>query len=153
MNKTEIKNMAAEIVWDAVQELPDTEHEESWCDEDLLVRAVYLGSAIHIMPSGKYYTPWANSNVDPCDVCNGRGEIDGAICEHCDGIGSYEAYLDQLMVEALDEEAEKFDCIVGSGEGCATDIFLYQFTRINEEEDGDGRLSQDPCVPHGQLTV
>lgn len=38
-------------------------------------RTVYLGSVISLCPSGKYYTPWANSNVEPCPVCNGKGTL------------------------------------------------------------------------------
>ena len=134
MDEKEIKDLAAELIWSAVQELPDTEQEESLEGDDILVRAVYIGDALHIMPSGKLYTPYANSNVDPCDVCGGAGEVDGALCEYCDGTCYREVYLDQLMVEALEDEAGKFDCVIGSGEGCATDIFLYQFTEVNGDD-------------------
>lgn len=42
---------------------------------DDLYKAVYIGSVFSVMPSGKFYTPWANSNVDPCPVCKGRGTV------------------------------------------------------------------------------
>lgn len=35
----------------------------------------FLGTVMSLTPSGKYYTPFANSNVDPCPGCNGKGEI------------------------------------------------------------------------------
>lgn len=35
--------------------------------------ACYLGSVLSLAPSGKYYTPFANSNVDVCPQCGGSG--------------------------------------------------------------------------------
>lgn len=39
------------------------------------VRRLYLGSVFSLMPSGKYYTPWACSNLDPCETCKGEGRV------------------------------------------------------------------------------
>lgn len=169
MDEDQIRKDAAEIIWDAVQSLPSS---EPYFDFDgLFVRAVYLGSVLSIIPSGKYYTPWANSNVDdcelcegtgrgplmqcpyceglgerdyfeynpqlglmPCHTCHGTGELHDA-CPDCCGLGSREAHLDEVMSQALEEEAEKFDCTVGAGEGDPTDLFLYQFICREEECD------------------
>lgn len=38
-------------------------------------RGVYLGSVAWLTPSGKYYTPFACSNLDPCPVCHGEGSV------------------------------------------------------------------------------
>ena len=44
-------------------------------DSDSPYRTVYLGTVFSMLPSGKYYQPWANSNVDPCPRCAGRGTV------------------------------------------------------------------------------
>lgn len=38
-------------------------------------RAVALGSVTSLNPSGKYYMPYACSNLDPCPVCHGEGSV------------------------------------------------------------------------------
>ena len=48
------------------------DYEADW-DSDLLIRQVYLGTVFSIMPSGKYYMPWAFGNLTPCPKCNGTG--------------------------------------------------------------------------------
>lgn len=40
-------------------------------------RRIYIGTVFNVMPSGKYYMPWACSNLDPCPTCNGSGFIPG----------------------------------------------------------------------------
>lgn len=35
----------------------------------------YIGSVLSLSPSGKYYTPWANSNVDECPMCHGTSKV------------------------------------------------------------------------------
>jgi len=39
------------------------------------IQTIYLGSILSLTPSGKIYTPWANSNVDLCTRCKGEGKI------------------------------------------------------------------------------
>jgi len=39
-------------------------------------RSLFLGTVFSLMPSGKYYTPWANSNVAPCPRCHGSGKVE-----------------------------------------------------------------------------
>lgn len=38
----------------------------------------FLGTVMNIYPSGKFYTPWARSNVDLCPVCKGECSIKNA---------------------------------------------------------------------------
>lgn len=38
-----------------------------------IVTSAYLGTIFGLTPSGKYYTPWAHSNVTPCPKCQGAG--------------------------------------------------------------------------------
>jgi hypothetical protein len=51
---------------------------ESWEDEyepGQQVRRVYLGTVFNLTPSGKYYLPFACSNVDACPTCKGKGRV------------------------------------------------------------------------------
>lgn len=38
-------------------------------------KAVFLGSIFSLTPSGKFYAPFACSNVDACPVCKGSGSV------------------------------------------------------------------------------
>jgi hypothetical protein len=44
-------------------------------ENDQIVRETYFGNVLSIYPSGKYYTPFARSNVEPCPKCHGEGTI------------------------------------------------------------------------------
>jgi hypothetical protein len=35
----------------------------------------FIGSVFTLTPSGKFYTPWATSNLTPCPQCKGEGRI------------------------------------------------------------------------------
>jgi hypothetical protein len=49
---------------------------EIYEDEDgNKLQTVYLGDIRSITPSGKVYTPFAHSNVKPCERCKGEGTI------------------------------------------------------------------------------
>lgn len=39
------------------------------------VRRLYLGSVFGLTPSGKYYLPFACSNLTPCETCKGSGRV------------------------------------------------------------------------------
>lgn len=45
--------------------------------DDYEEKRVYLGSIFNLTPSGKFYTPFANSNVDRCERCKGSGKVCG----------------------------------------------------------------------------
>lgn len=96
MNEQNIQNLAAEIVWDAVQELPGAEEGEDEFGNRIL--HVYLGSCFSILPSGKYYTPFANSNVDLCELRGGTGRGPLITCPYCEGLGErdYFEYNDEI---------------------------------------------------------
>lgn len=161
-------------------------------DEFVLERSIFLGTIFSLYPSGKYYTPFACSNLEPCEACSGEGTVPnpkadpaahyshrqarskmtqeamqayGAHCDGnwpqdvvdearrldelvraverklectvCGGLGSEEAYLDTLFAEQLEEEADKLDAYITSGEGDPCDIFLAQGIDMPD----------DPC-PH-----
>ncbi len=115
------------------------ENEESYKDLDgNILKSVFIGTCFNIMPSGKYYMPFACSNVEKCSNCGGKGEIinpnDEIVeCPVCHGVGSEEVYKDQVMQEALEDYANKYDAFVHSGEGDPCDMFVSIV--VDEEED------------------
>lgn len=66
-------------------------------------RSAYLGSCLSLSPSGKYYTPFACSNVS-----------------------IQEALEDAAWYDALDYVAEKHGLYVECGEGDPTDLFVVK---------------------------
>ncbi len=46
-------------------------------DDDMQVRRVFIGTVFDLLPSGKYYQPFACSNVSLCPFCCGKGTIPG----------------------------------------------------------------------------
>jgi hypothetical protein len=63
--------------------------------------ATFIGTVFAIMPSGKYYTPWACSNVD-----------------------MEEAARDEIFREELESVAEEHGGWIESGEGDPCDLFF-----------------------------
>ena len=64
-------------------ELESQKWEPSIYDPNIEERSTYLGGLIN--PSGKYYTPWAYSNLDPCPRCAGTGIAKMIPCRVCKG--------------------------------------------------------------------
>jgi len=134
-----IRNEAKEIIESAMKEI---EFEEPYKDMDgNILKSVFIGTCFNIMPSGKYYMPFACSNVEMCPKCKGKGKIinpnaDSALykeCPVCHGLGSEEAYKDQVMQKALEEYADKYNAFVHSGEGDPCDMFVSIV--VDEDED------------------
>ena len=134
MNKRDIRKLARETIATAIDDLealhewdiPEHMMEDIFDDEPYV--AMYFANLLHLCPSGKYYTPWASSNVDECPRCHWEG------CDFCGGLGSREAYEDQLFWEAMDEYAAKKKYWVQCGEGCPTDLFLARNATQEELE-------------------
>ena len=101
--------------WDWPQIVSDA---RSHLDDGEPVGMTYLGSVFTIMPSGKYYMPFACGNLDPCPHCKGHG------CAVCNGCGSREAARDEDFREALEAVAAQHGGFVTAGEGSATDILF-----------------------------
>ena len=76
-------------------------------------RRVYLGSVLNLAPSGKYYTPFACSNVT-----------------------EEEAEKDELFFEQLEAELESIGCFLESSEGDPCDLFATE-SRDVEDPDTD----------------
>ena len=175
---------AKEIIENALKCI---ENEEPYKDMDgNTLKSVFIGTCFNIMPSGKYYMPYACSNVAMCPKCKGKGKInnpnaDSALyeenlkkeqfwieylrnnsvtyyrlsetnkktldsireclkyynetveCPVCHGLGSEEAYKDQVMQEALEDYADKHGAYVHSGEGDPCDMFVSIV--VDEDED------------------
>ena len=122
MNAREIRRQAKQQVQDAIAEYAafvaaNAATLDDYKDEDGYVM-VFVGTVFFLTPSGKYYLPWASSNVEPCSRCKGEG------CDFCGQLGSREAYEDEVWEEAFRAELEKHGYFAESGEGCPTDIFV-----------------------------
>ena len=102
---------AKDIDWEALKkEIEAEEIQDDLCDNK--VKQVYFGSVFHATPSGKYYMPWASSNVT-------EGE----------------AEEDEEWWEEMDKEAGKHGLFITSGEGDPTDIFVGMV--VEEAEGGE----------------
>jgi hypothetical protein len=75
------------------------------------VRSAFLGTVFALTPSGKFYTPWARSNVTVS-----------------------EARKDEKWFEALEAIAEKRGAYITGGEGDPCDLFAVW--PIEEDPDG-----------------
>ena len=122
---------AVGINWDAVAEQL---REQEWerVEPDVEERRVFLGTVFALTPSGKYYTPWACSNVQACEECSGANEgpcddtspCTGATGAPLTGEGHCEVCRDAAWQKALNDEAEAHGLFVTSGEGDPCDILI-----------------------------
>ena len=104
-----LKEIEQSFLWSAIHENIEENHEsieplnqhevEEFDDEPIY--CVYVDSVFSLYPSGKYYMPFAHSNVT-----------------------AKEALLDEVYREALDEILEKHGLFAQSGEGDPCDIFF-----------------------------
>lgn len=126
MNKRIIESSARKLIKRAESEKEQAQLVKSYDEDSYLT--LYLGTVFSIMPSGKYYLPFACSNVDACNRCKGKG------CDFCGHLGSREAYEDSLMNDALDKYADKIGAWVESGEGDPCDLFVCWAVENSDEE-------------------
>lgn len=174
--------METGLDFDAIRrEMDREEWSEREDGEDGQTRSVYLGSVFSLTPSGKYYLPFACSNVEACPNCGGRGSRRSGVprriarkyragsrahlraikrmraagadctfppldrimrlrdrfpltiaCEACGGVGSREAYLDEMWNETVEEELSARGLSLESGEGDPCDLFATEYRDIDE---------------------
>lgn len=106
------------------------EHAEAEYDEenDVWIKTIYFGTVMSLTPSGKYYTPFACSNVEICESCKEAktvpctednpctyGEAEDWHCEAC---------RDAKWFEQVENELTSIDSYLHTGEGCATDLYI-----------------------------
>lgn len=114
-------------------------------DGEAIVGQAYLGTVFALTPSGKYYTPWANSNVESCSECDGDGHARGA-CEF--DANEYHNFEDDcfdfdgnLMCDDCPFDKERQgntpiiqDCSVCKGQGKRD---LYELAKLRNEHPVD----------------
>ena len=140
--------------WPAMKAEAMSEPADSQMGEDPW-HCAFLGTVFALTPSGKYYMPWACSNVTPCPMCGGYGYVGwqafevhcnvgfGGIdtatiaCQLCEGMGSREALEDEAWSEALEQVAGEHGAFITGGEGDPCDIFAG-WPAEEEGEDDDG---------------
>jgi len=111
------------------------------------VKELGIGTTFGLTPSGKFYTPFAHSNVDGCPVCNWAGKVkpDNLIlriaghhywhtCPVCHGLGSLEALKDEIWYENAEREMDSVGLSIGSSEGDSTCIVVTQYLEEDEDE-------------------
>jgi hypothetical protein len=117
-----------EVYWDVVKEEMSKEKWEPdpWND-DIPCRRIFLGTVFDLTPSGKYYMPWACSNVEICDNCV---KTEHAPCSEeypCSGDKCCEVCQDARFWEELEAEAGEHGYAIASGEGDPCDIFIVEY--------------------------
>jgi len=157
----EVEELETGVDWGYVKsELKDSEWFEN-CNGDK-ERYVFLGTVFALTPSGKYYTAWANSNVEPCPICEGSGNDGEETCNICGGEGKRGIHPDDDISNFnLINKGEECCGCQGSGlqnmtceycEGCGSrEAFLDQifWEKLEEEADEHGLFitsgEGDPC--------
>lgn len=76
--KSEQLDMAIDQAFDIASNL----FSEEITDQGI-VGMTFVGTVFTLTPSGKYYTPFACSNVEPCPECDGDGHR-RKVCKRCD---------------------------------------------------------------------
>ncbi len=171
--------------WDRIKAKIESSDWEDTYDGDSQMRGLFLGTVLALYPSGKYYLPFACSNVDACPECKGAGshpahpkrrivkkwyaaskarrrridrmraqgaDEDKTVrpyfmrtkyqpltreCKFCNGVGSREAYLDELYREKLEAEAAEVGLSIENGEGDPCDVFACEYRDRPEAEESD----------------
>ena len=72
MTRRDVIRDARALIRGSVGDFGDAETYEK---DGELFRSIYLGTVMSLTPSGKFYTPYANSNVDSCPRCKGKGTV------------------------------------------------------------------------------
>lgn len=103
--------------------------------EDFWYVRYYVGSVFNHVPSGKYYTPFACSNVEFCKSCLDAGDVPCTEDTPCtppddyeDSTSEYhcEACQDATWYKQAQDELHFIDAFLESGEGDPTDLFIFK---------------------------
>lgn len=122
--------------WEDYTEIGDIVVSVDWQDSTQMIASCFIGTVFSLTPSGKYYLPFACSNVEDCSRCHGTGKTaNGKDCTWCCGLGSREAYLDELWQEELDRQCDKVGIFSFSGDGDPCDLFVGMCASVPEREE------------------
>lgn len=139
--------MSDELDYDWIEAQFEMMDWEPLPDDDAWFKSVYLGTVFSLVPSGKYYTPWANSNVEICPRCADSGVLpceeeypclseeefsgEGDIPEdyHC------EACQDTTWYQEVESEFDDRGWSLESGEGDPCDLYATIYSDEPDEED------------------
>jgi len=135
-------------------------------------RRLYLGTVFGCTPSGKFYAPWACSNVWGCSTCAGSGLIPNykprksralakskvwerrrrayRACTACGGLGSRDAHLDELWREYAESVCESVGASLENGEGDPCDLFIVEY-RDTPDPDEENVGEYDHHAPDGGM--
>lgn len=135
--------MTSGIDWTAVRKDLDSQEWQDTYDGDRQERLSFLGTVFHLYPSGKYYMPFACSNVEVCETCAQASDApcdEDSPCVPPIGYDEDEEYhcevcQDAAFLENLELEAEKHGLFIGCGEGDPCDIFAGESRDEPEEDD------------------
>jgi len=130
--------------------MAEVQDADPYVEDGYVVQATYLGG-ISFFPSGKFYTPWANSNVERCPKCKGSG------CWNCVNVGSVEAAEDEIFREELESALEELGLFHHSDgtdhfAGWSTDIdeflnFIIDTVEDNDIEDLVEEINMSSSIP------
>ena len=120
------------------EEIP--QHDE---ENDLWFASYYLGSILNILPSGKYYVPFACSNVEVCETCAAAGHVPCTKenpCKHQDTSEDTEEYhceacRDARWYEDAEKELDSIGASLFPGEGDPTDLHIWKEVEAPENEE------------------
>lgn len=165
--------------WDGLKMTCQQNAEPDRDNPGQMTGSAFVGTVFQLTPSGKYYTPLACGNVNPCSRCKGQGKITNRrqnpevhaqatqwandlrayamrrygpwadkkwskaitqeieqtdkqvkqtapeiTCPACDGVGSVEAFQDEVWQEVFESVAESHGMFVTSGEGDPCDVLV-----------------------------
>lgn len=97
------------------EQIRDEMNSEDWEDDFenyMQRRSLFIGTVFSLCPSGKYYTPWAYSNVT-----------------------EEEANQDEAWYEQAKEELDSIGCLLESGEGDPCDLYAVEYRDSPEEDE------------------
>lgn len=124
-----------------IQSIKKELEETPWEDGDvdgIKVRRVFLGTVMSLTPSGKFYTPFACSNVQACRTCADANE--GPCDEEtpCSEEGHCEVCRDARWHQEAESDLQSINANLESGEGDPCDLFAAQYeeTEVLDEESG-----------------
>jgi hypothetical protein len=71
--------------------------------------------------------PFMSSNLGRHNKWCGKHNYGYFSCEHCNGMGCHEAYMDEIWQELFEEEANSYGYGIQAGEGDPTDVYLCEY--------------------------